>query len=110
MTLQDNVTLLDPFTHIKQDREKIFDFDFIRGNSTTEREKVKIDETFCTLITVGGQFLEKEAFEMVLKKIDEIRRIFRINILEIYYFYYPIHFFLSIDKNIKILTDSSVIT
>ena len=110
MTLQDNLTLLDPFIHTKQDREKIESFDFIRGNSTTEREKVKIDQTFCTLVTVGGQFLDKKAFEMVLKKIDEIRRIFRINILEIYYFYYPIHFFLSIDKNIKILTDSSVIT
>ena len=110
MTLQDNVTLLDPFTHTYQDYDKIYNFNFIGGNSTTEREKVKIDETFCTAVTVGGQFLEKEAFEMVLKKIDEIRRIFRINILEIYYFYYPIHFFLSIDKNIKILTDSSVIT
>ena len=110
MTLQDNVTLLDPFIHTKQDREKIKSFDFIRGNSTTKREKVMIDQTFCTLLTVGGQFLEKKAFTMVLKKIDEIRRIFRINILEIYYFYYPIHFFLSIDKNIKILTDSSVIT
>ena len=64
MTLQDNVTVF---------------------NSTTEREKVKIDETFCTLVTVGGQFLEKKAFEMVLKKIDEIRRIFRIQILEIFF-------------------------
>ena len=93
MTLQDEVTLLYPFTHTKQDREKIKGFDFIRGNSTTEREKVTIDETFCTLITVGGKFLEKKAFEMVLKKVDEIRRIFRINILEIYNFNYPMHFF-----------------
>ena len=93
MTLQDNVTLLDPFTHTKQDYDQIGNFDFIGGNSTTETEKVRIDETFCTLVTVGGQFLEKKAFEMVLKKVDEIRRIFRINILEVYYFYYPIHFF-----------------
>ena len=93
MTLQDNLTLLDPFTHTYQDYKRMLDFDFIRGNSTTEREKVKIDQTFCTLVSVGGQFLEKKAFEMVLKKIDEIRRIFRINILEIYYFYYLIHFF-----------------
>ena len=93
MTIQDNITLFDPFTHTKRDREKIYGFDFIRGNSTTEREKVNIDETFCTLVTVGGQFLEKKAFEMVLKKIDEIRRILRINILEIYNFNYPIHFF-----------------
>ena len=77
MTLEDNVTLLDPFTHTDQDWDRIWDFDFIRGNSTTEREKVKIDETFCTAVTVGGQFLEKEAFEMVLNKVDEIRRIFR---------------------------------
>ena len=84
MTLQDNVTLLDPFIHTKQDREKTLYFDFIRGNSTTEREKVKIDQTFCTLVSVGGQYLEKKAFEMVLKKVDEIRRIFRIKLLKIY--------------------------
>ena len=78
MTLQDEVTLLNPFTHTKQDREKIMNFNFIRGNSTTEREKVTIDETFCTLVTVGGKFLEKKSFKMVLKKIDEIRRIIRV--------------------------------
>ena len=77
MTLQDNVTVLDPFVHTKHDREKIYDFDFIGGNSTTEREKVMIDESFCTLITVGGKFLEKKAFKMVLNKIDEIRKIIR---------------------------------
>ena len=93
MTLNDDVTLLDQFTHTKQDREKIMNFDFIGGNSTTERDKVMIDEHFCVLVTVGGKFLEKTTFEMVLKKVDEIRRIFRINILEIYYFSYPIHFF-----------------
>ena len=43
MTLQDEVTLLDPFTHTKQDRKKIENFEFIEG------EKVRIDETFCTL-------------------------------------------------------------
>ena len=93
MTLEDEVTLLDPFTHTQQDSDKISKFDFIGGKSTTEREKVMIDQTFCTLITVGGQYLEKKAFEMVLKKVDEIRRIFRINILEIYNFSYPINFF-----------------
>ena len=77
MTLQDNLTLLDPFIHTKQDREKIKGFDFIRGNSTTEREKVKIDETFCTLVTVGGKFLEKNTFKKVLKKIDEVRKIIK---------------------------------
>ena len=77
MTLEDEVSLLDPFTHTKQDREKIWNFDFIRGDSTTEREKIIFDQTFCTLVTVGGQFLEKRRFEKVLKKVDEIRRIFR---------------------------------
>ena len=98
MTLQDNVTLLDPFTYTYQEYNRIWDFDFIGGNSTTERDKVKIDQTFCTLVTVGGQFLEKKAFEMVLKKVDEIRRIFRIKILEIYNLNYSIHFFLSMNK------------
>ena len=77
MTLEDEVALLDPFTHTKQDREKIWNFDFIRGNSKTETEKVMIDQTFCTLVTVGGKFLVKKAFKKVLKKIDEIRRIIR---------------------------------
>ena len=92
MTLEDELALLDPFTHTKQDHEKIWNFDFIRGNSTTEREKVMIDQTFCTLVTVGGKFLEKRAFKKVLKKIDEIRRIIRIKILKIYNFDYPINF------------------
>ena len=43
MTLEDEVTLLDPFTHTQQDRKKIKNFDFIEG------EKVRVDETFCTL-------------------------------------------------------------
>ena len=73
MNLKDEVTLLDPFTHTKKDKEKIWNFDFIRENS--EREKVTIDETFCILVAVGGKFLEKKTFKKVLKKIDEIRRI-----------------------------------
>ena len=75
MTLKDEVTLLDPFTHTEQDREKIMNFDFIGGKSTTEREKVMIDQTLCTLVAVGGNFLEKNAFNKVLKKIDEIRKL-----------------------------------
>ena len=75
MNLKDEVTLLDPFTHTKQDNEKIKNFDFIRENSKTEREKISIDESFCTLIAVGGKFLEEKTFKKVLKKIDEIRRI-----------------------------------
>ena len=75
MTLEDNVTLLDPFTHTKQDREKIKNFDFLREQSAPER--VTIIETFCTLVTVWGKYLEKNTFEKVLKKIDEIRKLIR---------------------------------
>ena len=67
--------MLEDSLCLKQDTEKIENFDFIRGNSTTEMEKVMIEKTFCTLITVGGQFLEKNLFKIVLKKIDKIRNI-----------------------------------
>ena len=77
MTLEDEVTLLDPFTHTPQDRYKISKFDFIGGKSTTEREKVMIDQTFCTLVVVSGKFLEKGNFQKVLKKIDKIRKIIK---------------------------------
>ena len=78
MTLDDEVTLLDQFTHTKHDREKIINFNFIRGNSTTERDKVMIEEHFCILVTVGGKFLEKREFKKILKKVDKIRRIIRV--------------------------------
>ena len=84
MTLQSEVTLLDPFTHTKHDRGKIYNFDFKRGK--TPKEKVRIEETYCTLVAVGGKLLEKKAFKKVLKKIDEIRRIFRIKIIYNYIF------------------------
>ena len=77
MTLQSEVSLLDPFTHTKQDREKIKNFDFIRENSTREREKAMIDETFYTLVALDGKFLEENTFKKVLKKIDEIRKVIR---------------------------------
>ena len=73
MTLQGEITILNSFSHTKQDREKIENFDFIRENSTSEKEKVRIEETSCTLVAVGGKFLKKQAFKKVLKKIDEIR-------------------------------------
>ena len=76
MTLEDEVTLLDPFTHTEQDREKIRKFDFFRKQSAPER--VGIVETFCTLVTVGGKYLEKNTFKKVLTKIDKIRKIIRI--------------------------------
>ena len=75
MTLHGNVSLLDPFTHTEQDHEKILNYDFIKDNSTKKNEKVMIDQTFCTLVAVGGKFLEKNIFEKVLRKIDEIRKI-----------------------------------
>ena len=89
MTQQGEV-ILNPFTHTEQDYEKISNFDFwedefIRGylqvrakDSTAEIEKVMIEETFCTLVAVGGKFLQKKAFKKVMKKIDEIRRIIRV--------------------------------
>ena len=78
MTPEDEVTVLDPFTHTIMNREKIFNFDFVQDNSTAKKEKVMIDETFCTLVAVGGKFIEKKGFRKVLKKIDEIRRIIRV--------------------------------
>ena len=83
MTLQDNVTLLDPFTHTRQDAIEIRQFDFIREKPKQKGEKYRIEETFCTLVAVGGGFLEKKAFKKVLEKIDEIRTIVRINNKEI---------------------------
>ena len=83
MTLEDEVSLLDPFTHTEQDRDKILNFDFIGGKSSAEKEKVVIDQTFCTLVTVGGKYLEKRAFKKIMQKIDEIRRMIRIKNLNI---------------------------
>ena len=74
MTLQSEVTLLDHFTHTEQDREQIIKFDFIRDKPKAISEKIRMEETFCTLVVVGGKFLEKKAFKQVLKKIDEIRK------------------------------------
>ena len=78
MTPEDEVTVLDPFTHTIMNREKILNFDFVQDNSTAKKEKVMIDETFCTLVAVGGKFLEKKTFPKVLKKIDDIRKIIRV--------------------------------
>ena len=80
MTLDEgDVSILDPFTHIKDDRDKIRNFNFWEQRQKKENtEKVKIDETFCTLVTVGGKFLEKKTFDKVIKKIDDIRRIIRV--------------------------------
>ena len=89
MTLEDEVSLLDPFTHTQQNSDEIWNFDFIGGKSTTEREKVMIDQTFCTLVVVSGKFLEKGNFQKVLKKIDKIRRIIRMKTLQIIFMINP---------------------
>ena len=81
MTLQDNVTILDPFTHTQQERDKMVVFDFFSEKPIEKREKIRIEESFCTLVAVGGDFLEKKALIQVQKKIDEIRIRFRILIL-----------------------------
>ena len=91
MTLEDNVTLLDPFTYTKQDSEKIMNFDLLREKSAPER--VDIVETLCTLVAVGGKYLEKNTFNKVLTKIDEIRKIIRIKSLKIYIEIYYYTFF-----------------
>ena len=79
MTLEEGeLTLLDPFTHTEQDRQKIWSFDFIRETHKAKNEKVKIIETFCTLVTVTGKYLEKQNFKKVLKKVDAIRKMIRI--------------------------------
>ena len=71
---------MDPFTHTAKDYEKIQNFDFFKDDSTKKRDKgvkITIDETFCSLVAVGGKFLEKKTFRRVLKMIDEIRKIIR---------------------------------
>ena len=95
MTLQDNVTILDPFTHTKQERDKMVDFTVFSEKLMEKREKIRIEESFCTLVAVGGDFLEKKALIQVQKKIDEIRIKFRILIfilkLTHYQLLLPIH-------------------
>ena len=76
--MKENVSQLDPFTHTKLDFDKIKIFDFSSENLKEKQiEKVRIEETFCTLVTVGGKFLEKKTFKKVMRRIDEIRKIFR---------------------------------
>ena len=40
MTLEDQVTLLDPFTHTLQDHQKIKNFDFVREGFKVRKKKV----------------------------------------------------------------------
>ena len=86
MTLEDQVTLLDQFTHTKQDFEKIQNFDFVRENSAKGR--VRIEETFCTIVTVGGKYLHKNTLRKVMMKVDEIRKIIRNVLIILFYIHY----------------------
>ena len=93
-----NFSTLDPFTQTRLDHIKIKTFDFWKNLPTFDPltfdpygtrlnleqmknfekiEKVKIDESFCTLITIGGKFLEKKTLQKVVTKIDEIRYVFK---------------------------------
>ena len=93
-----NFSTLDPFTQTRLDHIKIKTFDFWKNLPTFDPltfdpygtrlnleqmknfekiEKVKIDESFCTLVTIAGKFLEKKTLQKVVKKIDEIRYVFK---------------------------------
>ena len=62
-------------------------FDFTRESHKAKNEKVKIIETFCTLVTVTGKYLEKQNFKKVLKKVDAIRKMIRIQKIQKIYIY-----------------------
>ena len=71
MTLTGEMNLLDLFAHTEQDQNRILDLD-----NKKEKEKIGIiEETHCTIVTVGGKFLDKKRFIKVMEKIDEIRKI-----------------------------------
>ena len=94
-----NFSTLDPFTQTRLDHIRIKTFDFWKNMPTVDPsiqeehwsrrlnleqmknfekiEKVKIDESFCTLVTIAGKFLEKKTLQKVVKKIDEIRYVFK---------------------------------
>ena len=74
LTEKGNIGILNPFTHTKEDNEKIKNFDVL-GKSKGKKEKVKVvDGTHCTLVLVGGKYLQKIEFRKILKKVDEIRK------------------------------------
>ena len=68
MTLlkQEMASLVDPFAHTKKDSDEIRKFDFVKRKSIEEKEKILIEETYCTLVTVGGKFVGKESFKKVM--------------------------------------------
>ena len=72
MSLTDDMKALAPFTYTEEAGEAIRKF----NSSTTGKKRGKIptvEETFCTLVLVGGKFVQRETFE----KIDAIRKYVR---------------------------------
>ena len=62
-----HVSILNPFAHTKQDYEKIKEFDFVIGELKEKRDKVRIEETYCT-VGRGSSYLFRE-----LKVIDIVQ-------------------------------------
>ena len=59
MTLQDEISILDPFTYTEDDHNKTVDFDFIRENKSYKIEKVKI------LVGHGWRFSSKRLYHLL---------------------------------------------
>ena len=75
MSLKDegNLRALDPWLYSASDQEKIQNFNVFGKNE----EKLKVVETtHCTWVVVGGK-LFRNSPEDVMKKIDQIRKSFR---------------------------------
>ena len=69
LTEKGNIGILNPFTHTKEDNEKIKNFDVL-GKSKEKKEKVKVvDGTHCTLIMVGGKYLQKISSERFWRRL-----------------------------------------
>ena len=74
LTEKGNIGILNPFTHTKEDINKIKNFN-VFGKSKEKVEKVKVvDGTHCTLVLVDGKYLQKIEFRKILKKVDDIRK------------------------------------
>ena len=74
LTETGNIEILNPFTYTSEDTDKIKNFDVLE-KSKEKVEKVKVvDGTHCTLVLVGGKYLQKIEFRNVLKMVDKIRK------------------------------------
>ena len=75
MTLdsEKNVSLLlDPFAQTEQESIRINKFDLMKRDKNGE--KVRLKNNYCTMVTVGGKYLEKNRFKKVMKMVDNIRK------------------------------------